>query len=46
LVLGHDVVDSGGDIAIEGATRFNRPDIHSIQPDIGNIELSEGSHRR
>jgi hypothetical protein len=30
---GRDVVDSGADIAIESATRLNRPDIHPIHVD-------------
>jgi adenylate cyclase len=37
LVLGHDMVDPGVNVAIESATRLNRPDIYPIHIDIGDI---------
>src|SRR5271169_4667713 len=42
LVLGHDMVDPRVNVAIESATRLNRPDIHPIHVNIGDIEALRG----
>src|SRR6516162_7910596 len=42
LVLGHDLVDAGGDVAIERAARLNRAEIHSIHVDISSVEALGG----
>jgi hypothetical protein len=42
FVLGRNLVDPRGDVAIERATRFNRAEIHPIHVDIGGVEALRG----
>jgi len=42
FVLGRDLVDPRGDVAIERATRLDRTEIHPVHVDIGGVEALRG----
>ena len=46
FVLGRDLVDPRGDVAIERATRLNRAEIPPFTSILAALRLSDGSHSR